>query len=63
MLLYAGVGVVALLAGGNFLGYSALSADAVHGQHIGILLIEFGVGMTVAAVMMLIFFTFVDRGA
>lgn len=63
VLLYAGVGVAALLAGGNFLGYSVLSADPVHGQHIGILLIEFGVGMTVAAVMMLIFFTFVERGA
>ncbi len=63
VLLYAGVGVAALLAGGNFLDYSALLADAVHGQHIGILLIEFGVGMTVAAVMMLIFFTFVERGA
>jgi multicomponent Na+:H+ antiporter subunit B len=63
VLLYAGVGVAALLAGGNFLDYSALSADAVHGQHIGILLIEFGVGLTVAAVMMLIFFNFVERGA
>lgn len=63
VLLYAGVGIAALLAGGNFLGYSTLTADAVHGQHIGILLIEFGVGMTVAAVMMLIFFTFVERGA
>ena len=61
VLLYTGVGVAALLAGGNFLDYSALSADAVHGQHIGILLIEFGVGLTVAAVMMLIFFTFAER--
>ena len=62
VLLFAGVGVAALLAGGNFLDYGALLADAVHGQHLGILLIELGVGMTVASTMMLIFLTFAGRG-
>ena len=47
VLLYAGVGVVTMLMGGNFLGYNVLGATPQGGQHIGIVLIEFGVGMTV----------------
>jgi multicomponent Na+:H+ antiporter subunit B len=58
LLLYIGVGIAALISGGNFLDYNVLLADPVHGQHLGILVIEFGVGMTVAAVMMMIFFVF-----
>ena len=62
LLLYAGVGVVTLLRGGNFLGYNALNHhDPVHGQHLGILLVELGVGITVAAVMMTIYTTFAGR--
>jgi len=57
-LLFAGVGVVSMLLGGNFLDYNLLSYDPVHGQHLGILLIEFGVGVCVAAVMVLAFFSF-----
>ncbi len=60
--LYAGVGVWALVSGGNFLDYSVLAHDPVHGQHLGILLIELGVGLTVTAVMVSIFFAFVSRG-
>ena len=52
------MGVVALISGGNFLDYNVLLSDPVHGQHLGILVIEFGVGMTVAAVMMMTFFVF-----
>jgi multicomponent Na+:H+ antiporter subunit B len=58
VLLYAGVGVVSLLMGGDFLDYSMLADDPVKGQHLGILLVEFGVGLTVAAAMIAIFFTF-----
>jgi multicomponent Na+:H+ antiporter subunit B len=58
LLLYVGVGIVALISGGNFLDYNVLLSDPVHGQHLGILIIEFGVGMTVAAVMMMTFFVF-----
>lgn len=58
VLLYAGVGVAGLLMGGNYLDYGVLQHDPVHGQHLGILVIEFGVGMTVACVMMSVFFTF-----
>ncbi len=58
LLLYIFVGIAALILGGNFLDYSVLLSDPVSGQHLGILVIEFGVGMTVAAVMMMIFFVF-----
>ena len=47
-----------LLAGGVFLDYSVLGHDPVHGQHLGILLIEAGVGTTVAAVITTIFYAF-----
>ena len=58
VLLYAGVGIASLLLGVNYLDYSAFAHDPSHGQHYGILLIEFGVGTTVASVMMTVFFTF-----
>ena len=61
VLLYAGVGVAAMLMGGNYLGYSSLAHDAVHGQHLGILLIEFGVGTTVAGAMITIFMIFAGQ--
>lgn len=61
-LLYAGVGVVSMLLGGNFLDYNRLAQDPVSGQHIGILLVELGVGITVASVMVTIFYTFAARG-
>jgi multicomponent Na+:H+ antiporter subunit B len=62
VLLYAGVGVASMLFGGNYLDYGVLAHDPVHGQHLGILLIEFGVGTTVAAVMITIFYNFAGRG-
>ena len=62
VLLYAGVGVASLLLGGTYLDYGVLAHDPVHGQHLGILLIEFGVGTTVAAVMVTIFYNYAGRG-
>jgi len=61
VLLYGSVGVVSLLNGKNFFDYSALSTDPIAGQHLGILLIELGVGLTVASVMVIIFFNFEGR--
>jgi len=62
VLLYAGVGVATLLLGQEFLSYNALDpADPVHGQHLGILLVELGVGVTVAAVMLMMFYGFAGR--
>ncbi len=61
VLIYAGVGVAALLLGGNYLDYSVLAHDPVHGQHLGISLIEFGVGTTVASAMITIFFIYAGQ--
>lgn len=61
VLLYGSVGVVSLLSGKNFLDYNVLSADPIAGQHLGILLIELGVGITVASIMVIIFFNFAGR--
>ena len=61
-LIFGGTGLVAMLEGGNYLDYSALSGDPVAGQHLGILVIELGVGITVASVMMAVFFGFAGRG-
>lgn len=77
LLLYIGVGFATLLLGGNFLDYDALggghgAADHggsdgdgaghdTHGQHLGILLIELGVGITVAAVMVTVFYGYAAR--
>jgi len=62
VVIYAGVGVVTLLLGGNYLDYSVLASTQIAGQHLGILLVELGVGISVAAVMLIIFFAFAGRG-
>jgi multicomponent Na+:H+ antiporter subunit B len=62
VLIYAGTGIAAMLGGGNFLDYGALDPhEPVHGQHLGILVVELGVGITVAATMIAIFFSFAGR--
>ena len=78
VLLYAGVGIVCVINGGDFLDYDYLFppqveqlipgwllGDAEHahhwGQHFGIMLIELGVLLTVAATMVTIFYGFAGR--
>jgi len=61
VMLYAAVGYAGLFMGGNFLNYSVLAGTPTSGQHIGILLVEFGVGMTVAAAMITIFLAFAGQ--
>ena len=61
VLLYAGVGMVGMLLGGNFLDYFVLAHDPVHGQHRGIFWVELGVLITVAGVMLKIFYLFAER--
>jgi multicomponent Na+:H+ antiporter subunit B len=58
LLLYGGVGVAGLFLGGRFLNYSVLADVATDGQHLGIALIELGVGVTVAAAMITVFYVF-----
>jgi len=63
LLIYAGTGVVTMLRGGAFLEYGMLTpGHPIHGQHYGLMLIEFGVGITVSSVMISIFSTFAGRG-
>ena len=61
LLIYAGVGIATQLLGANFLEYNALAHHKKEGQHIGILIVEFGVGVTVASVMITIFYMFAGR--
>jgi multicomponent Na+:H+ antiporter subunit B len=57
LLLYIGVGLTAIVLGGEFLDYDMLGH---HGQHTGILLVEAGVGVTVASVMITIYYSFCE---
>ncbi|MEL6861144.1 MAG: Na(+)/H(+) antiporter subunit B [Pseudomonadota bacterium] len=63
-IIYIGVGVWALLMGGNFLDYDALFREEPGGhvgQHVGIIVIEIGVLFAVAGSMVSIFYAFAGR--
>lgn len=60
VLIYAGTGVMALFMGGSFLDYNVLRHDPVHGQELGIMLVEDGVVTTVFGVMVSIFYAFAE---
>lgn len=59
--LYTGVGITCMLLGGSFLDYNVLATDPLNGQYLGILLIEFGVGLTVTTVLIMIFNAIANR--
>jgi multicomponent Na+:H+ antiporter subunit B len=61
--LYTGVGIVCMLLGGHFLDYNVLWSNPVTGQYVGILLVEFGVGLTVTTVLIMIFNAFANRAS
>ena len=62
VLLYAGTGIYSLLGGYAYLDYTALSPHhPEHGQHLGILIVEAGVGITVTGVMVAIYYAFAAR--
>ena len=61
VLLYALVGVAGPMMGGNYLDYGVLLDDPVAGQHLGIILIELGVGLTVGSTMTALFYAFAER--
>ena len=62
VLIYAGVGLMGLVMGGNYLDYFVLDHDPAHGQHRGIFWVEVGVAVTVSGVMLKIFYMFASRG-
>ncbi len=61
VLIFAGVGVLGIVLGGNYLDYFVLDPNPVHGQERGIFWIEIGVAVTVAGVMLKIFYMFAGR--
>jgi multicomponent Na+:H+ antiporter subunit B len=61
VLIFGGVGVLTMALGGNFLDYNVLGANPQTAQQRGIIMIEIGVGVTVASVMLLIYFIFAER--
>ncbi|GLX81089.1 DUF4040 domain-containing protein [Thalassotalea eurytherma] len=63
VLLYASVGLFSMYKGGNFLDYNKIAAEPLAGQHYGIIIIELGVGITVFAVMLSIFYAFSSQTA
>ncbi len=60
-LIYGGVGVMCMIFGGAFLDYAPLAETARAGRHLGIFLVEVGVGVTVASTMIVIFRSFTGR--
>jgi len=75
LLIYAGTGIATMLlprmnhgevSQANFLDYESLNhsitwLQPLSGQHLGIFLVELGVGITVTAVMIIIFYAFAGR--
>lgn len=62
VLIYATTGAFSFIYGMNYMDYAALAHDSKHGHHLGILLVESGVIITVASTMIAIFYAFVERG-
>ena len=58
--LYGFVGIIGLILGDPYLSYDVLGSTKEAGQHIGILLVEFGVGLTVCNVMISLFYSFAN---
>ncbi len=59
--LYILVGFAGLIMGGQFLDYSVLLEQPLSAQHLGIILIELGVGITIVGVVMLIFYLLMEE--
>ena len=61
VLIYGVTGLMSLLSNKPFLDYSALSSNPVSGQHLGILVVEAGVGLAVFSTILLIYYSFSGR--
>ena len=51
VIIFGGTGLFGLILGGNFLDYNVLLENPVAGQHLGILLVELGVVITLSGTM------------
>lgn len=62
VLIYGLTGVLSMLLGYEYLDYGAFTPHhPEHGQHWGILAVEFGVGVTVTGVMVAVYYAFAGR--
>ena len=61
VLFYAGVGVYSILDGRRYLDYSSLGSVAADAEAWGMTLVEYGVGLTVASVMVTLFNKMVEE--
>jgi len=61
VLIFGGTGILDMFLGANFLDYSPMAARKEAGQHLGILIVEAGVFITVASTMLAIFYAFGGR--
>ncbi|MCG8635598.1 MAG: Na(+)/H(+) antiporter subunit B, partial [Desulfobacterales bacterium] len=64
VLVYVGIGVIAMVLGGHFLDYSRYAPifGEAHIRALGMLGVEIGVGMAVTAVMVIIYINIVSAG-
>ena len=64
--IYAGTGALCMLLGGNYLDYGSLAhlfgTDAITARSHGILIVEIGVGISVMAVMILLYYNLSSAG-
>jgi len=59
VIIYASVGIAAIIGGGNFLDYSSFfKNNQVLGQELGVFGVELGVGLTVSSAMLVLYFAF-----
>ena len=58
VLVFAGTGIISILMGSNYLDYSPFAHKIYKAQHLGIIIVELGVGLTVFAVMLGLFYAF-----
>jgi|694.fasta_scaffold13872_9 multicomponent Na+:H+ antiporter subunit B len=67
LMIYAGTGFLTVLLGAQYLDYNLLEHHWMtehhvpSGQHLGIFMVELGVGLTVTAVMITIYYAFAGR--
>lgn len=61
VLIYAATGAISFIYGQNYMDYTALASYPKDAHHLGIILIELGVLITVASTMLSIFYAFVER--
>lgn len=61
IIIYSSVGFINIIGGHNYLDYNQLLSKKIHGQTLGISLVELGVGITVFASMLIMLMLFSEK--